>query len=287
MKSRRVFITHGSMAAAALLTAKPFQSLAGNFKKLAGINILEEQISIIHTANLYSRLSPVADRSLYNGLGGFKNTATVIASLKKQIPNVVLLDAGNYSGALNNFDDTTETLQLMHELGYDAVGKGKEDNDISSEHQYIPFIKNDDKEYRLIQKGKIKIAVINTAGFKNDMALINDFANRLRSEHDCNVIICLSSLGYKKTNRHDDINLAASSKNIDIILGAGSDTFMRNPDIAKNRDGREVIINHTGYAGIVLGKIDISFDEYGNKKTIAFDNLMIGTPNNRWMSVTA
>ena len=279
MKSRRFFLKQGSLATAAILVTKPFFSFAGSIKSIAGINILESHISLLHTGNLYSRFSPVADNSLYQGLGGFENTGNMIALLKKRLPNVVLLDAGNHATDKLLDDTSKQTSTLMQQLGYDAVAA-------TTSHTGVPLIAKNKDGFKIIEKGAIRIGVISTEAVDNNIASVNELANNIKADYRCNLIICLSSLGYKKNNA-DDHALAASSKNIDIILGAADGTFMKTPDIAQNQDKNEVVINHTGYAGIVLGKLDISFDEKGNKKAITFDNLMIGTPNQRWIKPTA
>ena len=272
MKSRRLFLKHGSLATAAILATKPFKSIAGNFNRITGINILEQRISLLHTGNLYHHLSPVADNGLYHGLGGFSNTGNMIVSLKTKLPNVVLLDAGNHAAEQAN--------TLMQQLGYDAIAA-------ETGHTSLPLVAKNKNAFKIIKKCSLHIGVISSEAVDNNIAAINELANNIKAKYKCNLIICLSSLGYKKNNAADDHALAASSKNIDVILGAADDTFMKTPDIAQNKDKNEVVINHTGYAGIVLGKLDIVFDENGNKKAITFDNLMIGTPNQRWIKTTA
>jgi 2',3'-cyclic-nucleotide 2'-phosphodiesterase (5'-nucleotidase family) len=98
-------------------------------------------------------------------------------------------------------------------------------------------------------------------------------------------VVCISTLGYNTKNAKNDIALANSSTQIDVIIGA--DNLMVTPAIVKNTNKEEVVLNYSAPKGLVLGKLQIEFDEEGNKKMIHFDNLMVGTPNQRWKRETA
>ncbi len=58
-----------------------------------------------------------------------------------------------------------------------------------------------------------------------------------------------------------DINLAKNTKNIDLIIGGHSHTFLDKPVIEKNNENKDVIINQVGCFGINLGRIDFYLSE--------------------------
>jgi 5'-nucleotidase len=90
----------------------------------------------------------------------------------------------------------------------------------------------------------------------------------LKNDKKCDYVICLSHLGYKYRNDKTklcDITLASSSKDIDLIIGGHTHSFMKKPDLVKNTNGEAVMIHQVGWAGIVLGRIDVVFEK--NKKT--------------------
>jgi 5'-nucleotidase len=78
----------------------------------------------------------------------------------------------------------------------------------------------------------------------------------------CDLVICLSHLGYEYPNstKVSDRVLASKTKFINLILGGHSHTFLDEPTIEKNSVGNPVVINQVGWAGINLGRIDIDFE---------------------------
>lgn len=53
----------------------------------------------------------------------------------------------------------------------------------------------------------------------------------LKNEYHCDLVICLSHLGYRyKDNIVSDQVLAASTRNIDLIIGGHTHSFMDVPE---------------------------------------------------------
>ena len=82
--------------------------------------------------------------------------------------------------------------------------------------------------------------------FKDACIALNSIAGFLEEKWKCNLVICLSQLGFKNKGSMDDITLAGRSENIDVIPGGHSHTYMSTPYIVLNKQNREVIINHAG-----------------------------------------
>jgi 5'-nucleotidase len=87
-------------------------------------------------------------------------------------------------------------------------------------------------------------------------------ANKIGSElkkKGCDVIICLSHLGYEYVDgsKISDVKLAKQTSNIDLILGGHTHTFLEKSTLKKNKIGQQVLINQVGYAGLYLGRIDV------------------------------
>jgi 5'-nucleotidase len=66
--------------------------------------------------------------------------------------------------------------------------------------------------------------------------------------------------------------LAALTKDIDLIIGGHTHTFLDKPTIVKNVEGKEVLVNQVGCYGINLGRIDFYLD---NDKRIIADGKSI------------
>lgn len=84
----------------------------------------------------------------------------------------------------------------------------------------------------------------------------NRLAAQLRMQHKCDIIICLSHLGY-----NPDTRLAESTRNIDLIIGGHSHTFMEQPDIRKNLDDKDVMVYQTAGRGVYVGRIEMKLEK--------------------------
>jgi 5'-nucleotidase len=315
MKSRRYFLKQGALASAAMLVAKPFTSYAARNSFFSFNTGKGNQITLLHTNDLHNHLQPLTHNNFHQ-LGGFEKTAGMIFKLKEEQDNVILLDAGDiFCGNIQHLKEHKETLQIMRSAGYDAVLLGNRDYEGGTDYLQeqwqnteIPLVasnysfkngwlKNAHVPYKIIQKGNIKIGIIGAGlnmkkitstqvnedvQFIDPIKELTAIATMLKQEKKCQLVICISHLGYKNKKTIDDITLASQSKNIDVIIGGHSHTFMQAPHIVLNQQQQEVIINHAGYGGMVLGNMNIFFDDYGNKSKVVFNNLMIGTTNNQW-----
>jgi 5'-nucleotidase len=102
-------------------------------------------------------------------------------------------------------------------------------------------------------------------------------AEKLKKEEGCQFVICLSHLGFKyENNKVSDEVLCASTKNIDLILGGHTHTFFEKPLAYKNLEGKEVLLNQVGWAGLMLGRLDFHFKKMTEKKYLKFSNTFIG-----------
>ena len=94
-------------------------------------------------------------------------------------------------------------------------------------------------------------------------------AHHLKKEKKCDLVICLSHLGFKYPDEKvSDTVLAKQSMNIDLILGGHTHTFIDDPYKYFNRDGKEVLVAQVGWAGIRLGRIDYYFETKSKKNYI-------------------
>ena len=95
-------------------------------------------------------------------------------------------------------------------------------------------------------------------------------SRNLKENNACDLVICLSHLGYfykKNPTKISDINLAKNTKNIDLIIGGHTHTFLPKPTVVRNSANKNVLVNQVGAYGVHLGRIDFYFDENNNKST--------------------
>ncbi|WP_437919588.1 bifunctional metallophosphatase/5'-nucleotidase [Sphingobacterium sp. LRF_L2] len=297
--NRRGFIKQ-SVALGALTTL-------GSFPTFAKHRASEVRLTILHTNDVHSRIEPFPlDGSKYQGLGGVARRSTLIQKIKREEKNVLLVDSGDmFQGTpyFNMFGGKLE-LELMSKLGYEAgtFGNHEFDNGLSGLVKYLdkasfPFLtanyefagtvlEGKTQDYIILSKGGLRIGLTGVGidieglvdpnsykGMKylDPIPVVNRIAKMLKDEKKCDLVICLSHLGYKyEDDKVSDIKLAANTRYVDIILGGHTHTFLDEPTRIKNLDGQEVWINQMGFAGIRLGRLDIVFNKStGNKEFIA------------------
>ena len=264
-----------------------------------------KKITILHTNDVHSHIEPFSsEHSEFPNQGGFERRSTLVNSIRKNNPNTLLFDAGDiFQGTpyFNFFNGELE-FKLMSLLKYDAVTIGNHDfdNGITGLYEQMPkasfdfLISNYDfsntvlngktKNYKIYNKSGIKIGVfglgIELEGlvtkelyketkYLDPIEISRDISDKLKFEENCDLIICLSHLGYKYNNlpeRVCDYNLAKKSNHIDLIIGGHTHTFMQKPVVLKNEKGNDVIINQVGCFGLYLGQSDFFFDR-NNKRS--------------------
>lgn len=305
LNNRRDFLKKLGLLSASIV-ASPVLSL----EAAPGI----EKLTILHTNDVHSRIDPFPmDGSRNAGLGGVARRSTLIKRIREEEEHVLLLDAGDiFQGTpyFNLYGGELE-LKLMSELGYDAATLGNHDFDNGVEGfakqmhhaKFLIICSNYDftntalaertLPYRIFKKGKLRIGVIGIGIeleglvekknygdtiYLDPVIQANKYATLLKEEEKCDLVICLSHLGYKyKEKKVSDQVLAAQSKNIDLIIGAHTHTFMQQPDVMKNSEGKEIKIFQVGFAGINLGRIDYYFERAKNRKSSVASALEINT----------
>ncbi len=148
----------------------------------------------------------------------------------------------------------------------------------SEKRKYNNLLLVDDKmaeeRFTVIQKGNIRTGIINASyGSGMDPAEINELARSLKENKQCQLVICLSELGFENKNRMDDRSFAASSEHIDIIIG-NTCTPGHLPSVVLNKNKQEVLINHCAHDAVAVGRIELRFDRQGNKNAMAWSNML-------------
>ncbi|MEB3246831.1 MAG: hypothetical protein VKJ63_03090, partial [Synechococcus sp.] len=98
----------------------------------------------------------------------------------------------------------------------------------------------------------------------------------LKQDHKCDYVICLSHLGYRyRGTKVSDEVLAKNSEHLDLIIGGHTHTFMDRPALLKNKAGQPVVINQVGWAGLMLGRLDVSFEHNRKGRCVSCKNMLV------------
>ena len=258
-------------------------------------------LTVLHTNDMHSRIEPIPnDGRRYAGLGGMAGRAALIDKIRGEEENVLLLDAGDiFQGTpyFNFFGGELE-FKLMSKMKYDAATLGNHDfdNGIEGLHKMLPhaefpflcanydfsgnILKGRFQPYRIFRRGPLRIGVfglgIELKGLVNQnlskgtvysdpISVAKEMVQELERKK-CDLIICLSHLGYKyRGKKVSDHTLAEEVNGLDLIIGGHTHTFLDMPVLHKNKRGHETIINQVGWAGIRMGRIDFVFNRKKSK----------------------
>jgi 5'-nucleotidase len=295
---RRTFIKNTTSGIVGLRFASELMALENNNTK---------KITILHTNDVHSHIDPFPINHPRNpGLGGVAKRAAWIQKIRQENNNVLLLDAGDsFQGTpyFNYYGGELE-FKLMSMMGYDAttIGNHEFDNGIEGLAAQVPnanfsFISSnyDFKNtimdgltipYKVFLKDGLRIGVfglgIELKGlvekkmyketkYLDPIETTQEMTKTLKKEK-CDLIICLSHLGYayrNDTNKISDLMLAEKTKDIDLIIGGHTHTFLEKPTLVKNINQKNVLVNQAGCFGIYLGKIDFIFEKKAIKENVS------------------
>jgi len=250
-----------------------------------------KKITILHTNDTHSHIEPISGGD-DDGKGGVARRAALIKKVRAENPNTLLLDCGDiFQGTpYFNFYGGELEFKLMSMMGYDAATIGNHDFDagIDGLYKQLPHasfdfvISNYDfsntimdghtKPYKVMVKDGVRIGMFGLGieldglvapkmyketQYQDPLMVAQDMVFALREKEKCDIVICISHLGYKYgSSKISDISLAQQTSGIDLIIGGHTHTFLEQPDLVTNARGETVMVNQVGCYGINVGRID-------------------------------
>ena len=259
------------------------------FALLLGVSGLYAQdLVILHSNDTHSQIEPqtVGENK---GLGGYERRENYIEKVRKEYPNVLLMDAGDYSQGTPYFTlfKGDVEIELMNALGYDVATIDNGPAELARRVKMASFpivcanydftgtaLEGIIKPYTVIEKGGLKIGVIgvltdimslvspkNVKGIKyiEPYNVVNKLASKLKKKEKCDLVILLTHLGFDGGSKHapSDDMVAAQSKDIDIIIGGHSHTYITEKKLVPNKNGKDVVIVTANEKGNYVGKLDL------------------------------
>lgn len=235
-----------------------------------------KQIDVLFTHDTHSHLDSFS--TIVNGeqkeVGGFAKIKTLINEKKKEDPDTLILDGGDFSmGTLIQtvYDTEAAELRMLGYLGYDVTTFGNHEFDYRSQGlanmlkaakssgETLPEIVvcnvdwdsmekaglNDGqkqiqsafetygvKDYVMVQKGDVKIAVVGVFGkdalecaqtcelsFKDPVEAVKKTVEEIKKNEEADIIACVSHGGtWEDESKSEDELLAKAVPDLDLII---------------------------------------------------------------------
>jgi 5'-nucleotidase len=253
-----------------------------------------QDLVILHLNDTHSHIDP--ERSGKNaGHAGVVETAAYVDEVRAEVgkKNVLLLHAGDFSQGTSYFTELNGDMEIevLNSTGYDVVclGNHEFDNGMEALARRLSNLKSEVvcanydfsatpladhvKPYTIVRRGGLKIGIIGVLAnvadvvdsriaaqlqFQDPAACVQKHADFLKDEKNCDLVICLSHLGYDG-EPYTDVELAAQTSNVDVIVGGHSHTKLKDKVLVKNLEGDDVVIVQDGKWGLKVGRLDIDF----------------------------
>ncbi|MCH8534410.1 MAG: metallophosphatase [Flavobacteriaceae bacterium] len=294
--NRRKFIKQTGVASAVLGFSGHYLINGISAKKSS-----DKHITILHTNDVHSHLEAFpASHSKFPNRGGASKRKFYFDQVRNENTNTLILDAGDsFQGTpYFNFYGGELEFKTMSKLGYHAttIGNHEFDNGVDNiaaqlEHANFDLISSNYdvkntlldglvQPHQIYEVDEVKIGVFGLGielnglvskdlyketKYLNPIEVAQDQVRLLRNEENCDLVICLSHLGYSYENEKiDDLKLAKKTAGIDLIIGGHTHTFLDEPTQVENSEGQKVLVNQVGWAGLNVGRIDF----YLNKSEV-------------------
>ncbi len=265
----------------------------------AGLLAQGRKLFVVHTSDTHSCIEPISPNfsdSTQADKGGYLRRAALLRQLREEYPrNLLLFACGDFSqGSLyyTLFKGDVE-VKLMNEMKYDACTIGNHEFDFGLDNmarlfrmaQFPVVCCNYDfagtpveglvKPYIIIERAGVRVGVIGVAPELDGLVVKSNYGatryirpakaaqpviDLLRNREHCDLVICLSHLGFLDGPDRDPSFIAETS-GIDIVLGGHSHTYFEHPLYLKNRDGHEVLLEHMGKNARWLGTVELELDD--------------------------
>ena len=258
---------------------------------LATLSLDAQNLTILHLNDTHSHVDPQRSGD-YKGMGGVVEHAAYIDSVRKADGkrNVLLLHGGDFSQGTSYFTELGGDIEIdiLNAAGYDVVTLGNHefDNGIAELSRRLKRLKADVvcanydfsgspledlvTPYVVVRKAGLKIGIIGlltdittvvdiklvgNLEYEDPASVVNRYSEYLKTEKDCDMVICLSHLGYTL-----DKDVAANIRNVDVIVGGHSHTQLHKMQLVTDLDGKNVVIVQDWCWGMTVGNMKVAWE---------------------------
>ena len=244
--------------------------------------------TILHLNDTHSHVDPQRAGD-YKGRGGFIEQAAYIDSVRTVDGkrNVLLLHAGDFSQGTSYFTELGGDMEidLLNAAGYDVITIGNHEFDngpvelarrlknlkaevVCANYDFSgSVLEGLVKPWTIVRRGGMKIGIIGLLTdiskvvdvnlirgleYQEPSAVVNRYAEILKNEKKCDLVICLSHLGYT-----EDKDLASKIRGVDVIVGGHSHTLLHKMQHVADLDGNDVVIVQDWCWGMSVGNLKV------------------------------
>ena len=258
----------------------------------------QKDIVVLHSNDCHSQIFPfsknLADKKKAN-LGGFARRVAYVKQQRKLTPNLLLFDCGDFSQGSSYYSLFKGEVEigLMNIMGYDAATIGNHEFDFGLDNMIRLFkmaefpvvcsnydfadteLKDIVKPYLVLKRQGVRIGVFalcppleglvsrknyGPLKFLDPVEVTDRMVDVLRNREKCDVVICLSHLGWEVSD-YPDNELIKRTSGIDLILGGHSHTYLETLGYETDKTGRQVPVDHEGKHAVFVGKIQLTLEK--------------------------
>lgn len=257
-----------------------------------------KQLVVLHTNDTHSTIFPVnsnIDNQEIAGRGGFLRRVNMVKEQRQQHPDLLLFDSGDFSqgsGYYTLFKGEVE-VGLMNQMGYDAATIGNHEFDFGLDNMARIFrmakfpivcsnydctgtvIQDLVKPYITLVRNGVKIGVFalspelkglvfdgNCEGitYLDPAETAQKYINILRKQEKCDIVICISHLGWEVSDYTDEMFLK-KVEGCDLVLGGHTHTYMKELGYAPDKTGKRIPVDQNGKHGAFVGKLVLDLEK--------------------------
>lgn len=257
----------------------------------------QQKLVVLHTNDTHSTIMPLSRNlgdTMLAGRGGYLRRMELLRRERAAEPGLLLFDSGDFSQGspyYTLFKGDVE-VELMNRMGYDAATIGNHEFDFGLDNlarllrkaEFPVVCANYDfsgtpvaglvKPYVILHRNGLKIGVFGVSprleglvaadnyrgvGYTDPVEAARSTARLLKRQKHCDVIVCLSHLGWAQMPADvDDSAMIAGSKYIDLVLGGHSHSYFERLEYVSDADGRRVPVDQNGKHGVFVGKVEMT-----------------------------
>ena len=255
-----------------------------------------KELIILHTNDTHSCIYPLSEHladTMLAGRGGFIRRIAMLKEERQKDPDLLYFDSGDFSQGspyYTLFKGDVE-VGLMNQMGIDASTIGNHEFDFGLENMARIFrmanfpiicsnydftgtpVEGTVQRYTIIRRKGVKIGVFaldpemeglvagkNCEGVRylDPVETANEMVDLLRNKKKCDLVICISHMGWEGKNTITDSEIIAQTRGLDLLLGGHSHTYLKQMEYVKDLDGKSVPVDQNGKHGIFIGKLRLT-----------------------------